>query len=128
MPDQRSTAKPRVKNQTGFDLVPGINCPSVPHKSGLSCREQRKRAIAGSESRTTLNVGEKLGFTAQRQFKTGRRGCQGDAVVLNPKTWTRSLSLHFHMSPVFYRTHSTCFQTNTFIVIIINIINNITSE
>ena len=65
---QRSKSKAKVKSRTGFDLVPGINCPSVTHKSGLSCREQRKRAIAGSESRTTLNVGNKLGFTAQRQF------------------------------------------------------------
>ncbi len=65
---QRSTSKAKVKSRTGFDFVPGINCPSVTHKSGLSCREQRKRAIAGSESRTTLNVGDKLGFTAQRQF------------------------------------------------------------
>ena len=77
MPDQRSTAKARVKSQTGFDLVPGINCPSVPHKSGLSCREQRKRAIAGSESRTTLNVGDKLGFTAQRQFNGRATGSPG---------------------------------------------------
>ncbi|MGB3253309.1 MAG: hypothetical protein WBB03_09640, partial [Buttiauxella gaviniae] len=50
---------------------------SVPHKSGLSCREQRKRAIAGSESRTTLNVGDKLGFTAQRQFNDRAPGSPG---------------------------------------------------
>ena len=74
MPDQRSTAKARVKSQTGFDLVPGINCPSVPHKSGLSCREQRKRAIRRERVANDPDVGDKLGFTAQRQFKNRAPG------------------------------------------------------
>ncbi|MFP2517160.1 hypothetical protein, partial [Buttiauxella agrestis] len=45
----------------------------------------------------------------------GVRVLRGATVVLNPKTWTRSLLLYFHLSPVLYRTHSTRFQTNTLI-------------
>ncbi|WP_138089233.1 hypothetical protein [Cedecea neteri] len=48
-------------------------------RRGLSCREQRKRAIVGNESRTTPNVWVIAGgFTASAAMSSpGAGGCQG---------------------------------------------------
>ncbi|RJT17582.1 hypothetical protein D6029_21635, partial [Buttiauxella izardii] len=56
-------------------------CPSVPHKAGLSCREQRKRAIVGNESRTTLMLGISWGLPRSGNLIAGRLDYQGEGVL-----------------------------------------------
>ncbi|WP_237929911.1 hypothetical protein, partial [Buttiauxella sp. S19-1] len=81
-PEHKVNVKTQRPHRAGFDLVPGINCPSVPHKSGLSCREQRKRAIVGNASRTTLMLGISWGLPRSGNLMTGRLDYQG--VGVNP--------------------------------------------
>ncbi|WP_237932705.1 hypothetical protein, partial [Buttiauxella sp. S19-1] len=71
-PEHKVNVKTQRPHRAGFDLVPGINCPSVPHKSGLSCRE----------SRTTLMLGISWGLPRSGNLMTGRLDYQG--VGVNP--------------------------------------------
>ncbi|WP_218167115.1 hypothetical protein, partial [Cedecea sp. P7760] len=65
---------------TATPLFPALIAPGYdPTQAGLSCREQRKRAIVGNESRTTPNVWVIAGgFTASAAMSSpGAGGCQG---------------------------------------------------
>ncbi|MFB5747292.1 hypothetical protein ACE38U_20675, partial [Cedecea sp. S5-13] len=62
------------------NCLPALSAPGYdPTQAGLSCREQRKRAIVGNESRTTPTVWVITGgFTALAAMSLpGAGGCQG---------------------------------------------------
>ncbi|AIR03585.1 hypothetical protein JT31_02840 [Cedecea neteri] len=79
MPRFRLIATLNIKVATSpkaMPLFPALIAPGYdPTQAGLSCREQRKRAIVGNESRTTPNVWVIAGgFTASAAMSSPGAG------------------------------------------------------
>ncbi|SQC91863.1 Uncharacterised protein [Cedecea neteri] len=74
---------------TATPLFPALIAPGYdPTQAGLSCREQRKRAIVGNESRTTPNVWVIAGgFTASAAMSSPGAGAVR-GMALSPDTFT----------------------------------------
>ncbi|WP_138089235.1 hypothetical protein [Cedecea neteri] len=75
-------------------MSPALIAPGYdPTQAGLSCREQRKRAIVGNESRTTPNVWVMAGgFTALAAMSLPGAGVARE-MALSPWHVHRALSV-----------------------------------